>query len=253
MPLTLQLEDGHTFLSAMQIFVTTLTGTTIMLDVEASATIDAVKAKIQDKVPGSSLRTSTDQLTLNFAGKQLEDGRTLSDYNIQKESTLHMTLHPRGGGSSGTQPGRRLPPVKAPPAEWRATVAQRAAAMMLAERASQAAAEAEEAADAAEQVTTQVEVAAARARRATEQAWTAVEAAGEAARTAWAAVDSVLPDVASAEAAAAAAQAAQAAAMAARAEAEAAAAWRPEIPSGDGGGGSGGSPGDGARRVETNG
>ena len=215
MPLTLQLEDGHT-LSAMQIFVTSVTGTTIMLDVEASATIDAVKAKIQDKVLGSSFSALSDQLTLNFDGKQLEDGRTLSDYNIQKESTLHMTLHPRGGGSSGTQPGRRLPPVKAPPAEWRATVAQRAAAMMLAERASQAATVAEEAV--------------ARARRATEQAWTAVEAASEAARTAEAAVEA-----------------------AGEAEAEAAAAFRLEIPSGDGGDGSGGSPGDGARRVETNG
>ena len=234
----------------MQIFVTTLTGTTIMLDVEASATIDAVKAKIQDKVLGSSLRTSTDQLTLNFDGKQLEDGRTLSDYNIQKESTLHMTLHPRGGGGSGTQPGRRLPSVKAPRAEWRARVAQRAEAMMLAQRASQAAAAAQEAADAAEQVTTQVEVAAARARRATEQAWTAVEAAEEAARMAWAAVDSTLADVALTMQGQA--EAAQAAAMAARAEAEAAAAWRPEIPSGDGGGGSGGSRGDGGGGVETN-
>ncbi|KAM3279965.1 hypothetical protein ACQJBY_047006 [Aegilops geniculata] len=80
----------------MQIFVKTPTGKTVTLEVESTDTVGDVKAKIQREEG-----MSQEQQRLIFGGKPLEDERSLAEYNVNKDSTLHLLLHLPGGFRCG--------------------------------------------------------------------------------------------------------------------------------------------------------
>ena len=80
---------------AIQLFVKSLTGSTIVANVTTIDSVETIKAKIECEEGISS-----DEQRLIYAGKQLEDGRTFSDYNIQRNSTVDLLLRARGGGKT---------------------------------------------------------------------------------------------------------------------------------------------------------
>ena len=80
----------------MQLFIKNLTGKNIILEAEPSDKVEDIKLRIAKK-EGLCLPDYSKRLILIFAGKTLEDERTLADYNIQNNSTLHLVLRLRGG------------------------------------------------------------------------------------------------------------------------------------------------------------
>jgi hypothetical protein len=96
--LTLALSLNSYAANAMQVFVITLSNQTLALEVEAGDSVENLKAKIQDKTD-----IAPDKQFIYFQGKKLEDGKTLSDYNIQRESVLYLRQDPKIAEDSARQ------------------------------------------------------------------------------------------------------------------------------------------------------